>query len=110
MFNAAENGVTLLTHTKEMKMTATTIATQIAALKAQQKVELAAVRQDKIDFAKFERAMQAEFLRADRAEAREVKQTALKQATVARHVAIAECRVLLKGLGLKRGEFEAALV
>ena len=105
MFNAAENGVTLLTHTKEMKMTATTIATQIAALKAQQKVELAAVRQDKIEFAKFERAMQAEFLRSDRAEVRADKQTAIKQKAMARAAAILECRAVLKSVGITRLEF-----
>lgn len=105
MFNAAENGVTLLTHTKEMKMTATTIATQIAALKAQQKVELAVVRQDKIEFAKFERAMQAEFLRADRVEVRADKQTAIKQKTALRAAAILECRALLKSVGITRQEF-----
>lgn len=89
-------------------MTATTIdtiATQIAALKAQQKVELAEVRAVKIEFDKFERAMQAEFLRADRAEAREVKQTAIKQKTAARAAAILECRALLKSVGITRQEF-----
>ena len=97
-------------------MTASTIATQIAQLQTQLKAEKklehtaavaarAATRKE--DFARARAAVEA--ARQQAAWLRDSARVARKNKAAERASAIAECKAILKGLGLKNEEFEAAL-